>query len=185
MQMNTVNLVVDVETLMLCTVVISAHIANEGCSSVTLHTLALYLASLAAVGVSRLFQLVLGQVDRRKVVLLRSSFAAVIATLIRRAVSAADGGNHRETGDTWVEVVVGAEGSIVATGGELRSGPAGSPEETSRKFLGAAHRTETQTRPTLVGIHISDPAVHNWCIAHQVNFGTQSTGSVASVSRFS
>jgi hypothetical protein len=80
---------------------------------------------------------------------------------------------------------VGAEGSIVVTGGDLRSGPVESPEETSRKFPGAAHRTETQTQQILVGIHISDPAVHNWCIARQVNFGSQSTGSVASVSRFS
>ena len=80
---------------------------------------------------------------------------------------------------------MGAEGSTVVTGGALRSGPAEWPEETSKRFQGAAHRTETQRQQTLVGIHISDPAVHNWCIARQVSSGSQSIGSVASVSRIS
>jgi hypothetical protein len=54
MPMNNVNLVVDAVTLMLlCTAVISVHIVHGGCSSVTLHTLASYLASLGGVGVSR------------------------------------------------------------------------------------------------------------------------------------
>ena len=54
-----------------------------------------------------------------------------------------------------------------------------SEKESSKKSLAAVPRMEMQIQ---VGIHISGPAVRNWCIFHQANFGIPSIGSIASVS---
>jgi len=183
MQMNILNPAVGEVTWLLYTEVTVAHVLCMGYLWVSLDILALNLVGLAVVVTSRQFESALAWVFRRTTAQSSASFAEAKLTLLRRGASAADAGKHGVPNDNWARPVVEVEESMSVKVGGLRwvRGES-SEEESSKKSPAAVPRMEMQIQG---GIHISDPAVRNWCIFRQVNFGIRSIGSIVSVSRSS